>query len=163
MQDFPTLFHHLSLLSPWIFVILITIILPFSRALVLKLRDKAVDWAADLAGTLIKRIFSLIKRILGIEGVSGKSAWTPAQSLAKAIRDQLAEGLISLSVEMPRPLPVGWHPVSGKASSLAAAAASRNIETPFKAPLQLIDSSLMLDQSKKWQELFQKTIIMPAR
>jgi ABC-type Fe3+ transport system substrate-binding protein len=48
-------------------------------------------------------------------------------------------------------------------ASRAFVPASRNIETPFKAPLQLIDSSLMLDQSKKWQELFQKTIIMPAR
>ena len=41
--------------------------------------------------------------------------------------------------------------------------ASRNIETPFKGPLQLIDSAVMLDHARKWQELFQKTIISPSR
>ena len=41
---------------------------------------------------------------------------------------------------------------------------SRTIETPVtKAPLKLIDSAVMLDQAKKWQELFQRTIVAPAR
>jgi iron(III) transport system substrate-binding protein len=41
---------------------------------------------------------------------------------------------------------------------------SRKIESPFtKGPLQIIDAALMLDQAQKWQELFQKTIISPAR
>ena len=41
---------------------------------------------------------------------------------------------------------------------------SRTIETPFsKVPLELIDSSAMLEQARKWQELFQKTIIGPSR
>ena len=41
---------------------------------------------------------------------------------------------------------------------------SKKIESPFtKGPLQLIDSSVMLDQSEKWQDLFQKTIIAPSR
>jgi iron(III) transport system substrate-binding protein len=48
-------------------------------------------------------------------------------------------------------------------ASRAFVPASRKIETPFKAPFQLIDSSLMLDQSRKWQELFQKTILGPSR
>jgi iron(III) transport system substrate-binding protein len=41
---------------------------------------------------------------------------------------------------------------------------SRKIESPFtKGPLELIDSSLMLDQAQKWQDLYQKTIINPSR
>jgi iron(III) transport system substrate-binding protein len=48
-------------------------------------------------------------------------------------------------------------------ASRAFVPASRNIETPFKGPLKLIDSALMLDQAKKWQELFQKTIVVPMR
>jgi len=41
---------------------------------------------------------------------------------------------------------------------------SRKVDSPFtKGPLQLIDSSVMLDQSQKWQDLFQKTIIAPSR
>jgi iron(III) transport system substrate-binding protein len=41
---------------------------------------------------------------------------------------------------------------------------SRKIEQPFsRGPLKLIDSAVMLDQSKKWQELFQRTIIGPSR
>jgi iron(III) transport system substrate-binding protein len=41
---------------------------------------------------------------------------------------------------------------------------SRTIETPVtKGPLKLIDSAVMLDQAKKWQELFQRTIVAPAR
>ena len=42
--------------------------------------------------------------------------------------------------------------------------ASRKIETPLaKIPLKLIDSSLILDHARKWQDLFQKTIISPSR
>jgi iron(III) transport system substrate-binding protein len=41
---------------------------------------------------------------------------------------------------------------------------SRKIETPFnQGPLKLIDSTVMLDQAKKWQELYQKTILGPTR
>ena len=41
---------------------------------------------------------------------------------------------------------------------------SRKVDSPFtKGPLQLIDSSVMLDQAQKWQELYQKTIIAPSR
>jgi iron(III) transport system substrate-binding protein len=41
---------------------------------------------------------------------------------------------------------------------------SRKIESPFtKGPLELIDSAEMLDQSQKWQDLFQKIIIAPSR
>jgi ABC-type Fe3+ transport system substrate-binding protein len=38
---------------------------------------------------------------------------------------------------------------------------SRKIETPFKG--EIIDSAIMLDQARKWQDLYQKTIIMPSR
>jgi ABC-type Fe3+ transport system substrate-binding protein len=48
-------------------------------------------------------------------------------------------------------------------ASRAFLPASRNIETPLKAPFQLIDSAVMLDQARKWQDLFQKTIIAPSR
>ena len=48
-------------------------------------------------------------------------------------------------------------------ASRAFVPASRNIETPFRGPLKLIDSAVMLDQAKKWQELFQKTIVVPTR
>src|SRR5215470_12181960 len=41
---------------------------------------------------------------------------------------------------------------------------SRSIETPFnQGPLQLIDSAMILDQARKWQDLFQKTIVAPSR
>jgi iron(III) transport system substrate-binding protein len=41
---------------------------------------------------------------------------------------------------------------------------SRSIETPFsKGPIRLIDSAAILNQARKWQELYQKTIIAPSR
>jgi len=41
---------------------------------------------------------------------------------------------------------------------------SRSIETPFnKGPIRLIDSAAILNQARKWQELFQKTIVAPSR
>jgi iron(III) transport system substrate-binding protein len=41
---------------------------------------------------------------------------------------------------------------------------SRKVDSPFtKGPLQLIDSAVMLDQSGKWQDLYQKTIVSPPR
>jgi iron(III) transport system substrate-binding protein len=41
---------------------------------------------------------------------------------------------------------------------------SRSIETPFnKGPITLIDSAAILDQARKWQDLYQKTIIAPSR
>jgi ABC-type Fe3+ transport system substrate-binding protein len=41
---------------------------------------------------------------------------------------------------------------------------SRSIETPFnKGPLKLIDSAAILDQARKWQDLYHKTIIAPSR
>jgi len=40
---------------------------------------------------------------------------------------------------------------------------SRSIEPFYKGPLKLIDSAVMLDQARKWQDLFQKTIIGPSR
>ncbi len=41
---------------------------------------------------------------------------------------------------------------------------SRKIETPFnRGPLKLIDSAMMLDGARKWQELYQKTIVGPSR
>ncbi|HKA81430.1 MAG TPA: extracellular solute-binding protein [Xanthobacteraceae bacterium] len=41
---------------------------------------------------------------------------------------------------------------------------SRKIEQPLiQGPLKLIDSAVMLDQAKKWQELYQRTIIGPSR
>jgi iron(III) transport system substrate-binding protein len=48
-------------------------------------------------------------------------------------------------------------------ASRAFLPASRNVEPPFRLPFHLIDSAVMLDQARKWQELFQKTIIMPSR
>jgi iron(III) transport system substrate-binding protein len=40
---------------------------------------------------------------------------------------------------------------------------SRNSEALYKGPLKLINSAVMLDQARKWQDLFQKTIIGPSR
>jgi iron(III) transport system substrate-binding protein len=41
---------------------------------------------------------------------------------------------------------------------------SRSIESPFnQGPLQLIDSAMILDHARKWQDLFQKTIVAPPR
>ena len=48
-------------------------------------------------------------------------------------------------------------------SSRSFLPASRNIEPPYKLPFQLIDSAVMLDQARRWQDLFQKTIIAPSR
>jgi ABC-type Fe3+ transport system substrate-binding protein len=40
---------------------------------------------------------------------------------------------------------------------------SKKIESPFtKGPIKLIDSAMMLDNSAKWQDLYQKTIVNPA-
>ena len=44
------------------------------------------------------------------------------------------------------------------------ASVSRSIETPFnKGPITLIDSAAILDQARKWQDLYHKTIIAPSR
>jgi ABC-type Fe3+ transport system substrate-binding protein len=48
-------------------------------------------------------------------------------------------------------------------SSRSFLPASRNIEPPVRLPFRLIDSAIMLDQARKWQDLFQKTIIAPSR
>jgi len=40
---------------------------------------------------------------------------------------------------------------------------TRSIEPLYKGPLRLIDSAATLDEARKWQELFQKTIIGPSR
>ena len=40
---------------------------------------------------------------------------------------------------------------------------SRNIEPLYKGAVQLIDSAAMLDEARKWQDLFQRTIIGPSR
>ena len=40
---------------------------------------------------------------------------------------------------------------------------SRLLEPLYKGPFRLIDSAAMLDEARKWQELFQKTIIGPSR
>jgi iron(III) transport system substrate-binding protein len=41
---------------------------------------------------------------------------------------------------------------------------SRKIKSPFtEGPLTLIDTAQMLDNSQKWQDLYQKTIIAPSR
>ena len=41
---------------------------------------------------------------------------------------------------------------------------SRSIESPFnQGPLQLIDSAAILDHARKWQDLYQKTVVAPLR
>jgi iron(III) transport system substrate-binding protein len=40
---------------------------------------------------------------------------------------------------------------------------SRQIEPPYKGPVKLIDSAALLDEARKWQDLFQRTIIGPSR
>jgi iron(III) transport system substrate-binding protein len=41
---------------------------------------------------------------------------------------------------------------------------TRKIETPIdRGSLKLIDSAAMLDQARKWQDLYQKTIIGASR
>jgi iron(III) transport system substrate-binding protein len=41
---------------------------------------------------------------------------------------------------------------------------SRKVETPFgKGPFKLIDATVMLDHARKWQDLYQKTILGPSR
>ena len=42
--------------------------------------------------------------------------------------------------------------------------ASAKVEAPInRSQLKLIDSAAMLDQARKWQELYQRTIIGPSR
>ena len=42
--------------------------------------------------------------------------------------------------------------------------ASRKVESPLNSiPVSLIDSGLILDQARKWQDLFQRTVISPPR
>jgi iron(III) transport system substrate-binding protein len=41
---------------------------------------------------------------------------------------------------------------------------SRKVESPFNTmPVKLIDSGLLLDQARRWQDLFQRTIVAPPR
>jgi ABC-type Fe3+ transport system substrate-binding protein len=41
---------------------------------------------------------------------------------------------------------------------------SRKIETPFdRGQFKIIDSAMMLDQARKWQDIYQRTIIGPSR
>ena len=41
---------------------------------------------------------------------------------------------------------------------------SRKIETPFdRSQFRIIDSAMMLDQARKWQDIYQRTIIGPSR
>jgi iron(III) transport system substrate-binding protein len=41
---------------------------------------------------------------------------------------------------------------------------SRKIESPFdRSQFRIIDSAMMLDQARKWQDLYQRTIIGPSR
>jgi iron(III) transport system substrate-binding protein len=41
---------------------------------------------------------------------------------------------------------------------------NRKVDSPFRnGPLKLIDSGTMLDQARKWQDLYQRTIIGPSR
>jgi ABC-type Fe3+ transport system substrate-binding protein len=41
---------------------------------------------------------------------------------------------------------------------------SRKIDTPFdRSQFKIIDSAMMLDQARKWQDLYQRTIIGPSR
>jgi iron(III) transport system substrate-binding protein len=43
-------------------------------------------------------------------------------------------------------------------------AVSRRIDNPFrKEPLRLIDATTMLEQARKWQDLYQSIIIGPSR
>jgi len=48
-------------------------------------------------------------------------------------------------------------------ASRAFVPASRKVASPLSGSFALIDSAAMLDQSKKWQELYQKTFIVPSR
>jgi iron(III) transport system substrate-binding protein len=49
-------------------------------------------------------------------------------------------------------------------ASRAFVPAGDKVETPIdRSQLKLIDSAAMLDQAKKWQELYQRTIIGPSR
>jgi len=48
-------------------------------------------------------------------------------------------------------------------ASRAFVPASRKVQSPLSGSFALIDSAEMLDQSKKWQDLYQKTIIAPSR
>ncbi|MCC6781053.1 MAG: extracellular solute-binding protein [Hyphomicrobiales bacterium] len=41
--------------------------------------------------------------------------------------------------------------------------ASRKVESSFKGPFKVIDTAAMLEQSRRWQELYQRTIIGPSR
>jgi iron(III) transport system substrate-binding protein len=41
---------------------------------------------------------------------------------------------------------------------------SRKIDTPFdRSQFKIIDSAMMLDQARKWQDIYQRTIIGPSR
>src|SRR5262249_17695806 len=61
-----------------------------------------------------------------------------------------------------------YHFLIGEAQPILASrnflSPVRKIESPFtKGPIEIIDAAMMLDQSEKWQDLFQKTIVAPSR
>ena len=84
-----------------------------------------------------------------------------------AIARPLAQGM-ARNAPHPHAAVLFFDFLIGEAQSILArrqfVPASRSIDSPLgKGSLKIIDSSLMLDQARKWQELFHKTIVDPPR
>ncbi len=113
MQDFPTLFRHLSRAthSPWIVVAAAAIVVLFALAVAIKLWDKSAERAAGLVVRLLSKILSPVSRIPRVKHPERELALTPAQRLAKAIYGELDQERKNLKLKVP--LPVSWKPVPG--------------------------------------------------
>lgn len=133
MQDFPALSHYLSLVShpPWAVVALVAILLLFFRDVGKRFWDKAVEWAAGLAGRLFGRIISLTERVLRRGNGPGHSPPATIKEFAKVHHIQLWEEFVRLGLDAPRPLAVGWEPAPSGDDGLDPALAGQDIATVY--------------------------------
>lgn len=142
MQDFPTLFRHLSLAThtPWVVVAVATILVLFAWAVANTLWDKLAERAADLAGRLFGKIGSSVSRILRGKSIDRELVLTPAQRLAKAIHSELDQERKNLKLEAPRPLSTSWKAIPDNSPVLADAADNREIANAYTEiwPVRLV-------------------------
>lgn len=133
MQDFPALYRHLSLVMhlPWIIAVAAAIIVLFALAVAIRLWGKLAQLVADLAARLIGKIPSLVNRTRHVKPPGRELALTPAQRLAKAIYEELAQERKNLKLQVPGPLPAVWKPVPEYSSVLADAADDLDIVNAY--------------------------------
>ncbi len=107
--------------------------------------------------------------VYGFLAEQGKRKGLPIDShvIPPAIARAFAAGL-ARTAPHPHAAVLFYDFLIGEAQPMLASrqfvTVSRKIENPLRnASLRLIDPVRMLDQARRWQELFQKTIVDPSR